>query len=158
MPDLKRRHTPMGAIATSAIALIVNASLTAETSAELRFEDVSGSALPDGVTAGRSMDVECADVNADGRPDLIIASEIGPNLVLLNAGGIRFTHDPAALPGNARHDSEDIAVADFDGDGDFDLVFISEDTYVNECYLNRGDGSFENASDRIGATGVSKRW
>ncbi|HZH99653.1 MAG TPA: VCBS repeat-containing protein, partial [Flavisolibacter sp.] len=47
------------------------------------------------------------------------------------------------------HDSEDIALADFDKDGDIDIVFVSEDDRVHEYYLNDGKGFFTDNSLKI---------
>lgn len=119
------------------------------------FDDVSATALPALATAGRTMDAEFADLNGDGRLDLVLATEAGPNVVLLRGEGLKFVHAEDALPGGTAHDSEDIAIADLDGDGDPDLVFVSEDTLENEVYLNDGLGRFENVSDRLPLTGLS---
>ena len=58
------------------------------------------------------------------------------------------------FPGS-RHDSEDIAVADFDGDGDIDIVFVSEDDQTNEFYVNNGGGVFTSDGARIPVSGTS---
>ena len=52
-------------------------------------------------------------------------------------------------------DSEDIGIADFDLDGDPDVIVVSEDDQTNELYLNNGDGTFTNGGDRITVTGTS---
>ena len=53
------------------------------------------------------------------------------------------------------HDSEDVAFADFDADGDLDLVFVSEDDRKDELYLNDGAGRFTDVSDRLVPDDVS---
>jgi hypothetical protein len=55
----------------------------------------------------------------------------------------------------AVHDSEDVAFADFDGDGDLDLVFVSEDDRKDELYLNDGTARFTDVSERLVPVDVS---
>jgi hypothetical protein len=102
------------------------------------------------------MDVEAADLDGDGDLDLVVAQEFLPNKVLRNDAG-RFVAwdvlpalDPKRLGGGpSGHDSEDIAIADFDGDGRHDLVFVSEDdvklgrSEVHEFYRGKEGGVFE---------------
>ncbi len=98
------------------------------------------------------MDVESVDIDGDGDRDIIIANEFQPNSILINDGAGHFTDESEArLPDyrNAKHDSEDIAAADFDRDGDIDIVFVSEDDRVHEYYLNDGRGYFTDASSRL---------
>ncbi|MEM9166592.1 MAG: VCBS repeat-containing protein [Planctomycetota bacterium] len=116
--------------------------------------DASAELLPRAVTNGKTMDVEAADLNGDGRMDLVLAVEFGQNAVMLYGDG-RYAYARDALPQGALRDSEDIAIADLDGDGDLDLVFASEDDMVNEFYLNDGHGVFEDAGDRLPVTGTS---
>lgn len=104
------------------------------------FTDISDN-LPQAAVAVRSMDVEFADANGDGHLDVFIAAEFAPNRLLMGDGTGRFTDRSINLP-QVTHDSEDIAVADFDNDGDLDVVFVSEDDQVNEYYLNDGQGAF----------------
>ncbi|HEX9952513.1 MAG TPA: VCBS repeat-containing protein [Rubricoccaceae bacterium] len=108
----------------------------------------------------RTMDAEAADLDADGDLDLVLAGEWEPNVVLLNDGAGHVAAfplpvppglpSPARAPGLAAgYDSEDIAIADLDGDGHLDLVFVSEDdaglgrTDVHQVYRGHGDGTFE---------------
>ncbi|NDJ78110.1 MAG: VCBS repeat-containing protein, partial [Chloroflexi bacterium] len=105
---------------------------------------------------GYSMDARPIDVEGDGDLDLLIAYEFLPNLLLLNDGSGNFTDASAErLPQNP-HDSEDIGVADFDGDGDLDVVVVTEDDQVNELYINDGAGFFtDETAQRLPVTGVS---
>lgn len=118
-----------------------------------RFEDVSATHLPSGTLSGRDMDVEAVDVDADGDLDLVVAVEFGANLLLINDGSGRYAR--SAGLSTPVHDSEDIAVADFDQDGDPDLVFVAEDDRTNEYYLNDGSGAFTPAPGGLGTEGVS---
>lgn len=88
------------------------------------------------------MDAAVADLDADGDLDVVLAMEFEPNVLLLNDGAGRFA---AAAPGRlprASRDSEDVALADFDRDGDVDAVIVSEDDRINEYYHNTGEAVF----------------
>ncbi len=54
------------------------------------------------------------------------------------------------LPDSVLRNSMDVGVADLDADGDLDVV-IPQEFRVNKLLLNRGDGQFIDASDRIPA-------
>jgi hypothetical protein len=74
------------------------------------------------------------------------------------AVGSSFFRDVSAthLPGGALDGpSMDAAVADIDGDGDLDIVIVSEDDQTNELYLNDGAGAFTDESARIPVTGTT---
>jgi hypothetical protein len=107
-------------------------------------------------TPGSSMDSQAFDADGDGDLDLLIAKEIRPNVLLLNDGAGNLTVAPAGhVPGGA-WDSEDVAVADFDGDGDLDAAIAGEDDRMSELYLNDGSGVFTIANDRLPARGVAQ--
>lgn len=126
-----------------------------------RFEDVTETHLPD--APGRNtMDVVAIDLDGDGRPDIVTAQEFLLNKILMNEGGGRFrdashlleplsAEELEAGPPQLRgpgfgHDSEDVSVADFDGDGLLDLIIVSEDDVkfgrreVHEYYRGTPDG------------------
>lgn len=133
-------------IATNGAADAINTEL---------FIDVTDTHLPSADLRGLSMDAHFADVDRDGDLDLVIANEFRPNLLLLNDGSGRFANVSATHLPQTHRDSEDVGVADFDRDGDLDIVIVSEDDQVNELYLNDGQGRFTDASERIPVTGVS---
>jgi hypothetical protein len=129
--------------------------LAALATATLTLKDVSDTHLPVADLAKNSMDVVAVDLDKDGDKDLVIACEFCPNSILINDGTGKFTNESAIRLPQKRHDSEDIAAEDFDGDGDIDLVFVSEDDKINEYYINNGTGHFSDASDRFPVQGVS---
>ena len=119
------------------------------------FSDVSESNLPVADLSKLSMDAASADFDNDGDLDILIANEHKPNIMLINDGTGKFTNESSNRIPQVNHDSEDIGIADFDEDGDLDIIVVSEDDKTNEFYLNNGDGSFSNAGDRIPVTGTS---
>lgn len=118
----------------------------------LEYENASYQ-LPAYVTNYGTMDVESADLDADGDLDLVLALEGHANLILWNDGQGNFAKHqklaPVHAPMNAKltgEDSEDIALADFDQDGDLDILFATEDTGYHELFWNQGNGQFEAAT------------
>lgn len=119
------------------------------------YVDVTTTNLP-GTLGGRSMDTRPGDIDGDGDTDLIIATEFGTNKILINDGNGVFTDESAArLPVLPSHDTEDIALVDFDGVNGLDIVFVAEDDQTNELYYNDGSGFFSNESSRLGVSGTS---
>ena len=117
------------------------------------FVDVTETHAP--ATPGSSMDAQAFDADGDGDLDLLIAKEFQRNVLLLNDGTGRMTVAPAGtLPATA-YDSEDVAVADLDRDGDLDAAVAGEDDQNSELYLN-GGGTFSDASDRLPARGTAQ--
>ena len=119
------------------------------------FKDVTTTHLPYQDLQRLSMDAGVADLDGDGDMDILIANEHRPNILLINDGTGRFTNESADRIPQVNHDSEDIGIADFNGDGHLDIVVVSEDDKTNELYLNKGDGTFSNAGDRIPVEGTS---
>jgi hypothetical protein len=77
-----------------------------------------------------------ADLNGDGRPDLI-ATVNGQLLISLNAGSGLFGWPVVLATGGGP-----FAVGDFDGDGHVDLAFANFTTNATEIYSGNGDGTF----------------
>jgi len=110
---------------------------------QILFNDGSGSFnifdLEDGPVWTNQ--VIAADMNGDGKVDIIMANnEI--NHLLINNGNGQFTK--VDLPGLATYTMTlSIAAADVDGDGDLDLIIGNENgATANYMLLNDGSGSF----------------
>ncbi len=84
-------------------------------------------------------DVDAADLNKDGRPDLIISSSAGPRW-LRQTTPLQFA-DPAVIANTDSTYSEPQAVEphDFDGDGDIDVVVAIAG--IDRLFLSRNNGS-----------------
>ncbi len=73
-----------------------------------------------------------------------------PNRVLRNEGGLKFLDVTAASGAqDPRGRSLQAVAADLNGDGRQD-VFVANDVSLNRLFLGRGDGTFEDASERLG--------
>lgn len=106
------------------------------------FTDVSNTHLQGGAV-GNTMDGQAIDIDNDGDLDMILAMEFQTNKILINNGSGQLVDESKSRFPSDVHDSEDIAIADFDGDGDLDIVFVSEDDQVNEFYENQGNARFK---------------
>jgi enediyne biosynthesis protein E4 len=135
-----------------------------------RFEEdalLAGVALTDDGKAISAMGVEAGDVDNDGRPDLSITALAGETFPLfLNQGEGAF-RDATSASGLAAltvtRSGWGNCLADFDNDGRLDLA--TANSHVNDrierfqateyrqppsLFLNRGDGSFRDASRESG--------
>ena len=110
------------------------------------YEDLSPQ-LPEAAMM-QSMDIRCADIDLDGDQDIVLANEFQSNTLLVNNGNGQFTEASVLVFTLQAHDSEDVAIADFNLDGFPDLIFCSEDDInlgvqeVHEYYLGDGTGGF----------------
>jgi hypothetical protein len=138
---------------------------------EMRFTDVSATSgiTLIGVSGGRAkhsvvsslgQGAAALDYDGDGRLDLFIANgDVFPGTPLpadpspalyRNLGDLRFENVTAAAGLDFDGWAHGVSRVDFDGDSHPDL-YITIFGGANRFYRNRGDGTFEDASDRWGA-------
>jgi uncharacterized protein (DUF2141 family) len=103
--------------------------------------------------------VAVADVNGDGKPDLVAANECNPSNCYFGTVGILLGNGDGTFQAAVTYSSEgyltdSVAVADVNGDGKLDLVVANQCTLPNDCLtqngtvsvlLGNGDGTFQEA-------------
>ncbi len=137
-------------IALYSTAICISSNYTHQLYAQQQtayFKDVTDSHFPlDAKT--HALDIVLIDVDGDGDLDMVLALESEPNRLYLNDGQGKFTWKKGAFV-NKNHDTEHVRAADFNQDGFLDLIFVAEDDQHHEYYLGRGDGTFQDVSERL---------
>ncbi len=115
---------------------------------EGEFVEESGTLIPAG-TAGDSWGAEFGDMDGDGDLDVVVANRLGENeLLLRNQGGAQggtvgtfaaLVLAPVTTSGGS---SRDATWADWDGDGDLDLLVVNSDNEANFVFRNNGGAQF----------------
>ncbi len=125
-----------------------------------RFADVTqaaGIAQP----AYFGMGMVWGDVDLDGDLDLYVANDGQPNNLFRNEGGGKFT-DVAQLNGTAfsgdgrAQAGMGVAMADYDNDGDYDLLVTNFAQDYDTLYRNESNGFFTDVSGVTGIAGPSR--
>jgi enediyne biosynthesis protein E4 len=94
------------------------------------------------------------DFDNDGRDDIYFANQYGANALYRNTGDGRF-EDVTAKAGVAVGGRVSVAAtfADYDNDGNEDL-FVTTTRGGNILFHNRGDGTFEDVTEKAGVSHV----
>ncbi len=124
------------------------------------FTDVSEKAGVSDTNAYYGLTAVFADVNNDGKVDLMVADDSTPNYLYINKGNGTFEDasyaSGFALNENGRETATmGIAVGDYRNDGLLDLyTTVFSDDY-NPLYRNDGGGNFTDVSYRMGIAEVT---
>jgi hypothetical protein len=100
------------------------------------------------------------DMDDDGRLDVIVANDSGPNYVYRNLGGGRFEDvsyaSGAALDGNGRSQAHmGVAIGDYDNDGRNDIHITNFADDFDVLYHNHDGRSFSDVSFKSGIAQVT---
>lgn len=106
--------------------------------------------------AGAGLGVAVSDFDDDGWPDVFVANDGTPNALLHNRRG-RFSNEGqssgvAFAESGVMRAGMGCDVADYDGDGQFDLVITNFQHEPNSLYRNTGKLTFE---ETTGAAGIA---
>ncbi|MBN2561281.1 MAG: CRTAC1 family protein [Phycisphaerae bacterium] len=153
VPDPKRQHTADGV--RSPLAYEGQQDRLFRGNLDGTFTDVTAKAGIVIQPVGRAMGIGTIDYDNDGLVDVFVSNDAMENFLLHNKGDGTF-EDEALLAGVAFGETGDAAaamaveVADYDGDGLFDILVPD----MNLCclYHNMGGGMFEDLAVRSGIT------
>ncbi|MCK4658775.1 MAG: CRTAC1 family protein [Phycisphaerae bacterium] len=152
-PNPKHRHTADGV--RSPLAYPGQQDRLFRGNADGSFTDVTSRSGIKIKPVGRAMGVGTIDYDNDGWVDVFVSNDAMENFLLHNKGDGTFENE-ALLAGVAYGEAGDAAaamaveVADYDGDGHFDILVPD----MNRCcvYHNLGGGMFEDVAARVGVS------
>ncbi len=118
------------------------------------FTDETAKRVPS-APAGRGLGVIMVDLDGDLAPEIYVANDLTPNLLLVNDGRGLFRDSSlfsgAAVNREGRLEAGmGIAILDHDGDLDPDLAVTNFDVETNTLYENLGGASFRDISAASG--------
>ncbi len=85
--------------------------------------------------------IAAADVNGDGKLDIIAADEGGGAVAVLLGNGDGSFRAPVTYP--VGFDPQNVALADFNGDGKIDIAVENQNSGTVSILLGNGDGTFQ---------------
>ncbi len=119
------------------------------------FTDVSKKLGVDGPNGYYGLDVLFADVNNDGKPDLLVANDSTPNYLYINKGNGTFKDESYengfALNGDGREAANmGLAVGDYENNGHLSVVSTTFSDDFPILFQNNGKGAFTDVSYQAG--------
>ncbi len=124
------------------------------------FTDVSTKLGMDGPNGYYGLGALFADVNNDGKPDLLVANDSTPNYLYINKGNGTFKDESYesgfALNGDGREAANmGLAVGDYKNDGHLSVVSTTFSDDFPILFQNNGKGAFTDVSYQAGIAGSS---
>ena len=145
LPDVFLTNTDNGVPSR----LLRNTGLSPDGTGRVLFTDLTATNLPaGGINERQAVDAELEDIDGDGDLDIYVVNRAQDNSLFWNDGSGNFTDLGVGLPalvGNVS--SYDLAIADFDDDGDLDIMESWGDgggagtALANNRVLNNDSGS-----------------
>jgi hypothetical protein len=86
--------------------------------------------------------VEIADLNNDKLPDLVVTNEGDSSVTILLGKGKTEFEEAKGSPFPAGHSVNDVAIGDFNNDGNLDLAFANHERKYLTVLLGNGQGDF----------------
>ena len=119
------------------------------------FTDVSKKLGVDGPNGYYGLDALFADVNNDGKPDILVANDSTPNYLYMNNGNATFKDDSYetgfALNGDGREAANmGLAVGDYENNGHLSIVSTTFSDDYPILFRNDGTGAFTDVSYAAG--------
>src|SRR5262249_46488210 len=115
------------------------------------FQDVTESAGIRSRRGAYSLGVVCGDVDNDGDVDIYVATDSTANLLYLNRGNGTF--DEQGTEAGVAYNDEGreqagmgVAMADYDNDGDLDIIVTNFSHDTNTLYRQDAPGVFSDVS------------
>ncbi len=95
-------------------------------------------------TGKRSLGLAITDLNADGKPDVVVANQNSGTLsVFLGQGNGKFQALPSSSNTSGFGGPVSVAAADFNGDGKMDVATVEQSAQSVAISLGNGDGTFQ---------------
>lgn len=108
---------------------------------------------------GRTWTSMPIDANRDGRIDLYVVNDFGPNKFYENQGNGSFREATAEYGLEDPGHGMGVTVGDYNNDGLFDIYLTNIAEYFpNPLFLNTGDASFENHAEAMGVQDAGWAW